>query len=604
MPKVTDLQSALDQIVPKDNDHITLGQYSFREYQNEDLLLSVLEKFTRKHPELPTYQQFLNYYDEALRLPKPRAPDKNDPRNEDPVLKKMYAAESPLKYPFYLACKHKKNVEKYLVDREAFEQENTFLQSVRQHYKKDTKGYIRYLFDLFASDKKYKKCRDFFTEKQHFSLNEKGRERHSYITGGSGSGKTELMKLMIHYYLTEYKNTSLVILEPEGDLALQVAQFKENVDSDRIVYIDPLLDPDFTPVINPFVLPEGLNEYAIDRVAQEIYAIFQEILKGSDFSEQMETLLMPCITTLLLMGGQDIRDLQRFMDNAQNGVYIDFALNHLFNESQINFFKYEFNRDSYNPTKQSIKTKIQNLLNSYAFSRVMTGEQSFDLETLLTQNKIVIYNLNEGEMGQTSSDVIGRFIVSQLKAIALKRSKLDKRDRPKTHVFIDECQRFVTDSIAIMLTRARKYRMHLTLANQYYGQGMSQDFKKALSSNTWVKMSGSNDTDNLMFFHKATEARLDELKTLDLGEFHVKERKIPSIKIKVPSHLIDNENAMKPEQWNALKKNQLERYYRPVDKVTQKNESHPLPQQNTHSAVPEKPTSTTTGIQLKYEIED
>src|SRR5574344_2618851 len=64
------------------------------------------------------------------------------------------------------------------------------------------------------------------------------RYKHTYITGQSGSGKTEINKTLC---LSDYKknDSSQILIEPHGDSSIQIAKNIE--DKNRLVYIDLML---------------------------------------------------------------------------------------------------------------------------------------------------------------------------------------------------------------------------------------------------------------------------------------------------------------------------------------------------------------------------
>src|SRR5439155_567960 len=82
-------------------------------------------------------------------------------------------------------------------------------------------------------------------------------EDGSYTVARPKSGKSTHSKNHIRSYLIHPNSAGVVVFDPSGDLAAQVARFKEFIDSDRLVYIDPLLGEkqDRLPSINPFPLP-------------------------------------------------------------------------------------------------------------------------------------------------------------------------------------------------------------------------------------------------------------------------------------------------------------------------------------------------------------
>ena len=53
-----------------------------------------------------------------------------------------------------------------------------------------------------------------------------------------------------------------------------------------------------------------------------------------------------------------------------------------------------------------------------------------------------------------------------------------KEDRKDFFMYIDEFQNYVTDSIEVILSEARKYRLSLNMAHQYIAQ-LEGDGKKA-----------------------------------------------------------------------------------------------------------------------------
>jgi type IV secretory pathway TraG/TraD family ATPase VirD4 len=69
-----------------------------------------------------------------------------------------------------------------------------------------------------------------------------------------------------------------------------------------------------------------------------------------------------------------------------------------------------------------------------------------------------------------NSQLVGRMVAMQIKLAALKRSKLDAKDRKNYFLYIDEFQNYVSKSIESILSEARKYKLGLTIAHQYIDQ--------------------------------------------------------------------------------------------------------------------------------------
>lgn len=60
--------------------------------------------------------------------------------------------------------------------------------------------------------------------------------------------------------------------------------------------------------------------------------------------------------------------------------------------------------------------------------------------------------------------------MSKIQIAAMRRQKMEAKDRKDFFLYIDEFQNYVTDSIESILSEARKYRLGLIMAHQYIGQ--------------------------------------------------------------------------------------------------------------------------------------
>jgi hypothetical protein len=77
---------------------------------------------------------------------------------------------------------------------------------------------------------------------------------HTYIIGTTGSGKTELMKLFIHSYVSQPRSAAVVVLDPAGDFAKEICAWPEFNVRSRLIYLRHDLQSGMVPVLNPFEL--------------------------------------------------------------------------------------------------------------------------------------------------------------------------------------------------------------------------------------------------------------------------------------------------------------------------------------------------------------
>lgn len=415
-------------------------------------------------------------------------------------------------------------------------------------------SYLKHLYDKFPNMDILK----FFFTGQKIALNEKERQKHTFITGKSGSGKSEALKYLMHDYLKKNKNNCLILIDPHGDLAEEVARLN-SAKSRNIIYFDPFLDRYKIPCLNPLEIQDR-SEASIDSTTQELTRVFEETLKNASLSLQMEALLKPCIATLLRKGNSNLFELMRFMDDEKNGYLVQLGKKSP-NRVHADFFENGFLTKQYAPTKASIYTKLQSLLNSEAFFNITCNKSTINLEEEINKKNLIIFSLSKGKIGVETSEVFGRFIVSMVQTLVLKRAKIHASNRLPIHFFIDECQNYITKSIEIILTEARKYGLYLTLATQFLGQNTDTQIERAILSNTNIKLTGMNAHHTLSIIARETGEKLETLQTLKLGQFACKCGSSKSLIVKIPTDLIGNRQSITRDEWEYKTREIIRSYY-------------------------------------------
>lgn len=387
--------------------------------------------------------------------------------------------------------------------------------------------------------------------------------KHGYLTAGSGSGKTELMKMIIYNLQnkTQQGNTaSIVVFDPQGDFARECLRYKMNKDYSRIVYIDLYIHKElqkysiietnqatFSPVINPFDIDDKSID-AVGKMTIELARAFEELLKDTTITGNMETFLHPCISTLLFRENSNIRDLQRFMQDGANA-----DLKKLGRENPIpdhkNFFTGGgFDIPLYKKTRDALYQKIQQLLNLPNFSRIMVGKSTIDLRTALNSGKVVLFNLSKGELTPSTSHAIGKILFAMIQGIGFRRVDTPKEKRKNTFVIIDEFQNFAISYVKNMLEEIRQYKICFLMAQQFAGQGMDNDFLESILANTTIKIMGSNDPNTFRELSKSTGISEQQLKELPKHNFFIFNRDSKGkpqekyFSIKAPDVLVDISN--------------------------------------------------------------
>ena len=345
----------------------------------------------------------------------------------------------------------------------------------------------------------------------------KSYKRGAHILGASGSGKTELMKVLFYDFQRrsqKHRNKTLVAVEPHGDLAKQLLRFVLNKgkNKERVIYLDPfprqtaidlfgedILGADYIFTINPFDIADR-NERVVDYMTQELSSAFFEIITSQE-TPQMLAIIKACVNSLLRAEGANISHLKRFMDDKENDDLIELGMQNP-NIGQRDMIKRMKTDPKLNPTKSGIYYRLQTILGNSTFRRTTSGKSTVDLQKELNSGKVIIFNLSKGKLGSDVSSALGKLMVAFIQSIALRRQDIPEKFRKETFCFIDEFQNFVTPSIETIMAEARKYALHMTLAHQVAGQGMNGEMKRIISGNTAIKIAGHNEPESLEYMSK------------------------------------------------------------------------------------------------------
>lgn len=458
----------------------------------------------------------------------------------------------------------------YFISPPKDEQENT---PFRRKSLLDTKGANTAYLDYLA--KNFPDLSRFFFTRLKFRLPEAARKKHTYILGGSGSGKSELMKVLMYSCISKKKRKETVILfDPHGDIAEQVGRWKEHINGDNIIYFDPTLKAGFTPCINPLDIPKNTTPQQLNYMAECLTEVFKEIVGGdSSITANMGTLLKAVLTILLKKEGTTLQDLQIFMRDDENADLLAYAVEHS-PKGQRHFFENAFSDKTYKPTKNALYTKIQDLLNSQIFYDITIGKSTLNIRELMDSRKTVIFNLSKGKLGEQSSSAFGRFLLGMMQGFSFQRQDTPEKLRVPTHLFLDEFHNFVTPSIQTVLDESRKYGLHLTLVQQFFGQKTSTAIRASIMNNTAIKICGTGESTSLEAMAKVMiGATKEDLQNCERGEFFIKVKKQGGIlqqafgthyarPFRNNISLLGFRNTMSGKEWQALKGYQIENHYR------------------------------------------
>ncbi len=389
-------------------------------------------------------------------------------------------------------------------------------------------------------------------------------QRHTYIVAKSGSGKSELLKLLLlrlkqfsRFWLCRSPvdtTRTVFLIDPHGETAEECARQKLFArHQDNLVYITPR-GKQF-PCFNPFDL-KGLNlsDQQLGILAQHFTRSLASMLgKGHhDLSLSMKTLLFPMFHVLLALSAENPKkpmtffDLVRFLDDERNHDLVEFGTNEHKNEGQNRFFQSVFNDPQFTSTKFSLKTKLTSLLNDPIFVKLLARSHStWNLPTLFGSGKTIIVNASKSLLGAEVTEVYGRTITAMLQGCAFL---FREEKRCPTYIILDEAANFVSDDLQTILAELRKFGLHLILVNQVIRQGgASKELTESIMGNTGLKIIGNAGASTRRVLATECEISSEQLEGLRVGEFVVKADGRDAVRIRLPHFWLGNRSTVRRE---------------------------------------------------------
>ena len=113
---------------------------------------------------------------------------------------------------------------------------------------------------------------------------------------------------------------------------------------------------------------------------------------------------------------------------------------------------------------------------------IAQSRSAWNFREVMDSKKILLVNLSKGRLGDLNSNLLGLIIVGKILMAALSRVDARGVALPDFYLYIDEFQNITTNSIATILSEARKYKLSLTIAHQFIKQ-LDEKIKDAVFGN-------------------------------------------------------------------------------------------------------------------------
>jgi hypothetical protein len=298
------------------------------------------------------------------------------------------------------------------------------------------------------------------------------RSRHMYILGATGTGKSTLLYNMIKQDIEN--GEGVVLIDPHGDLYKQVLNSIPERRLDDVVLINPC-DFERSVGIN-FLEQDGQFKHVqMNFVVNEMIKIFDRLYDlretgGPMFEQYMRNALF--LTMDNELPGATLMDIPMIFED---GCYRRYLILNCRNPFVKSFWSKQAEEAGGEASLRNMAPYITSKLNQFtsnALIRPIIGQtkSTINFREIMDEGQILIVNLSKGYLGELDTQLLGMLIIGKIFSAAMSRINIPEDVRRPLFLYVDEFQNFTTDTVVHLLSEARKFGIHLILANQNLSQ--------------------------------------------------------------------------------------------------------------------------------------
>ncbi len=371
------------------------------------------------------------------------------------------------------------------------------------------------------------------------------RRRHAYVVGQTGSGKSWLLVRMMIQDI--YNGDGICFMDPHGSTAEMLLDRIPHERVEDVIYFNAA----------DYERPIGFNimEFHSEEEKHLIVNSFLDLMKKMfDPNNQgmtgpiFERAIRNTMLTAMSEEGSTLLEVLRILTDEDwvkekwIPIIKDDLVKRYWTDQMAktsDFHKSE--------TLGYITSKLDRFVTNKSIRNIIAqSKSSFNLREAMDSGKIIVINLAKGLIGDFNAQFLGLLIMPKIVAAALSREDVPEEQRRDFFLFVDEFQNFATDEFASILSEARKYRLNLTVANQYIAQ-LPEDVKGAVFGNVGTLMIGRTGPEDADFLQPQFEPHLSVQDLVNQPNIHYYAKMIADGKYPAPFSLDPSWGSAFPE---------------------------------------------------------
>lgn len=346
------------------------------------------------------------------------------------------------------------------------------------------------------------------------------RLRHFYLIGQTGTGKTTLLKNMI---LQDIQNgEGVCFIDPHGSDVQDILARIPKERFEDVIYFDP------SHVDRPMAM--NMLEYDPTQpqqktfVVNELFSIFDKLFDMKTAGGPMFEQYFRNATMLVLEdpeSGNTLLDVSRVLASK---TFRDLKLSKCKNPIVLQFWKEIAEKAGGESSLANIVPYITSkfdvfLANDIMRPLIVQEKSSFNFRDIMDNKKILLVNLSKGKLGDINASLIGLILVGKILMAALSRVDQIGAGLKPFYLYIDEFQNVTTNSISVILSEARKYKLSLHIAHQFIAQ-LKDDIKNAVFGNVGSMITYRVGSEDAEFLQKQFQPTFEAKDIMNLDNFN------------------------------------------------------------------------------------
>jgi hypothetical protein len=309
------------------------------------------------------------------------------------------------------------------------------------------------------------------------------RQRHMYVVGQTGTGKSTFLEDLA--YQDMVNGDGFAFVDPHGDTAERLLSMVPHERSEDVIYFCPA-DMDYPMGLNLFEYQTpDQKDFLIQEVLNMLYKLYDPQHQGIMGPRYEHLFRNAALTVMADPEGGTFIDIPKLFRDPQ---FVKQKLQHVKDQNVIEFWQKEMPQSQRSNEFGEVVSWFVSKFGAFLSNEMMRNiigqtNSAFDLRDIMDNKKILLVNLSKGRTGQLNTQLLGMIFVMKFQAAAMSRANIrDESKRVDFCLYVDEFQNFSTDSFATILSEARKYHLNLIVANQFTTQ-LTEEIRDAVFGN-------------------------------------------------------------------------------------------------------------------------